>query len=90
MQQTVLMDHNFDPAIKSLKNLSNINPAFMFFTSAMQNLIPTSWTFNINADAIKPTEAIKLTIAKFTVTVTSTKATKPVNATSEKKKTTLD
>ena len=56
MQQTVLKDHNLDPAIKSSENLSNIDPAptlSTISTPVMQNLVSTFSTFNISADAIK-------------------------------------
>ena len=99
MQQTVLKDHNLDSAIKSSENLSNIDPAPTLSTlptPAMQNLIPTSSTFNISADTIEPivesTEATKPTVVAPTepTVVAPTEATKPTDATPEKEEATLD
>ena len=60
MMQTVLKEHNLDPAIRSAtKNLDlateNLDPATLH-TPAMPNL--NSTTLNINADTVKSTEAI--------------------------------
>ena len=92
MQQTVLKDHNLDPAIKSSKNQSNIDliatPSTRSFTpstTSALNLDSTS-TFNISADSIEPitapTKAIEPIIGKPTATVAPT-VTEPTNANSE-------
>ena len=67
MQQTVLKEHNLDPAIASnlasnsaSKNLENFKP-HADPTPATQNLIPTLSTLNLNADNLEPTDHIELT-----------------------------
>ena len=78
MQQTVLKEHNLDPAIKS--NLDSVatpsTQSSTLSTSSALNLDSTSnskLTFNISADAIKPivesTEATKPTVVAPTNTI---------------------
>ena len=105
MQQTVLKDHNLDPAIKSNFNPVAVATLSTPSTTFALNLDSTSnlkSTFNISADAIKPTEptepieliveSIEPTIAEPTVTIIPTEPTAvaPVDATLKEEEATLD
>ena len=93
MQQTVLKDHNLDPAIKSSENLlSNLDSTLP--TPSVLNLIST---FNISADTVKPTESNKATEPTKVIepivakpTVKPTEATKPAKAILEEEAMSLD